>query len=120
MGRRRWIGLPVASSVVLLAYACSDYGGESPVPPAEGGAPEAGDDAATADDGPSADADASTCDAGPADSRWLSDAVDIALGSGFACAVRASGDVVCWGTNQHGELGTTDAGAPPSSNVPRK
>jgi alpha-tubulin suppressor-like RCC1 family protein len=45
-------------------------------------------------------------------SRWtpetiagLDDAEEIALGSLFGCARRASGTVVCWGSNQGGTLG---------------
>ena len=29
----------------------------------------------------------------------------VALGSGFACAVRLDGDVICWGQNKYGQLG---------------
>jgi len=35
----------------------------------------------------------------------LSDAIDLALGDRHACAVRARGDVTCWGRNDHGALG---------------
>ena len=35
----------------------------------------------------------------------LSDAVQVAAGNQHACAVRATGGVVCWGNNSYGELG---------------
>ncbi len=39
----------------------------------------------------------------------LDDVVDLATGSSFACAVRATGQVVCWGNNSFGQMadGTT-------------
>lgn len=37
--------------------------------------------------------------------RGLDDAIAIALGRRFACAARKRGDVVCWGSNEHGALG---------------
>lgn len=42
---------------------------------------------------------------------WLSDAVQVAVGGGHACARRRAGEVVCWGRNEFGETGhapTTD------------
>ncbi|NOY94464.1 MAG: hypothetical protein GXP55_25080 [Deltaproteobacteria bacterium] len=33
------------------------------------------------------------------------DAIDVAAGAGFTCALRASGRVACWGRNDHGQLG---------------
>jgi alpha-tubulin suppressor-like RCC1 family protein len=41
----------------------------------------------------------------------LSDAIAIDLGASHACAVRATGGVVCWGSNAQRQLG---AGTPPS------
>jgi alpha-tubulin suppressor-like RCC1 family protein/chitodextrinase len=38
----------------------------------------------------------------------LEDAVGIAAGSAHTCALRATGGVVCWGSNAGGELGTGD------------
>ncbi len=35
----------------------------------------------------------------------LDDAVDLASGDGFSCAVRKSGEVACWGRNDSGQLG---------------
>ncbi len=45
----------------------------------------------------------------------LVDVVQISVGYRHACALRASGDVVCWGDNSHGQLGdgTTMARAVP-------
>ncbi len=37
----------------------------------------------------------------------ISDAVQVSVGSGFACARRATGAVACWGVNQQGQLGAT-------------
>lgn len=59
----------------------------------------------------------STCVSGP--SRYdcsnvavqvagITDATDIAVGSGHACAVLATHHVVCWGANFYGQLGTGD------------
>ncbi|MBL8685021.1 MAG: hypothetical protein JNK05_37945 [Myxococcales bacterium] len=41
----------------------------------------------------------------PVDVAGVTDAVEIALGSQHACALRASGAVVCWGANRSGQLG---------------
>ncbi len=45
----------------------------------------------------------------------LDDVVDLATGSSFACAVRASGQVVCWGNNSSGQMadGTTTSARRP-------
>lgn len=43
----------------------------------------------------------------------LTDAVSLAAGLQHACAVRATGEVVCWGDGAYGELGSgRDAGTP--------
>jgi alpha-tubulin suppressor-like RCC1 family protein len=48
---------------------------------------------------------------GPApDPTLLSDVVHIAVGNGFACAVRGAGSVVCWGQYFRGQLGFTPDG----------
>jgi alpha-tubulin suppressor-like RCC1 family protein len=39
----------------------------------------------------------------------------LALGAGFACAVTAAGDALCWGENGSGELGNADAAVTTSS-----
>ena len=44
--------------------------------------------------------------AGPV--KGLSDAVDVAVGLDHACAVRAGGKVVCWGSNEQDQLGQPD------------
>lgn len=36
----------------------------------------------------------------------VSGAIDLALGNGFSCALRRDGLVMCWGSNEHGILGT--------------
>jgi alpha-tubulin suppressor-like RCC1 family protein len=41
----------------------------------------------------------------PEDVSGLSDAVQIACGAAFSCAVRAAGSVVCWGSGLAGQLG---------------
>jgi alpha-tubulin suppressor-like RCC1 family protein len=46
----------------------------------------------------------------------LSDATMIAAGNAHTCAVRMGGTIVCWGSNNKGQLGNTSAGA--SSDVP--
>jgi len=59
------------------------------------------------------------CDLGPDQYVWqcpdqtsaapvagLSDAVSISAGEYGTCAIKASGDMVCWGENSEGELGT--------------
>lgn len=45
------------------------------------------------------------CDASAVDPLLLNDALQIAVGNGFACAVRAGGSVVCWGQYFRGQLG---------------
>jgi alpha-tubulin suppressor-like RCC1 family protein len=46
----------------------------------------------------------------------ISDAVDLASGDGFSCAVRKSGQVACWGRNDRGQLG--DGGPDPGRAMP--
>jgi alpha-tubulin suppressor-like RCC1 family protein len=45
----------------------------------------------------------------------LNDAIAIAVGGGFTCAVRQGGGVMCWGSNTYGQLGngTTTSSATP-------
>lgn len=49
----------------------------------------------------------------------LTDAVDVAAGQDFTCARDTSGDVYCWGTNYHGELGQGPSGPPTMDHTPR-
>jgi len=42
---------------------------------------------------------------GPAPVPWLTDAIDLSAGDEHTCAVRAGGEVVCWGSNLYGQLG---------------
>lgn len=44
----------------------------------------------------------------------LSDAASIAAGGGHSCAVRAGGQAVCWGQNDHGQLGRGTADNKPN------
>jgi len=39
----------------------------------------------------------------------IAGAVDLALGDGFSCALRRDGRVLCWGSNEHGILGTSSS-----------
>ncbi len=41
----------------------------------------------------------------------LTDVVALAAGSYFSCALRANGQVACWGSNEHGQLGRGDPAA---------
>lgn len=42
---------------------------------------------------------------GPRHVTRLDDAIALASGDGFSCAVRETGEVACWGRNQDGQLG---------------
>jgi alpha-tubulin suppressor-like RCC1 family protein len=46
----------------------------------------------------------------------LTDVIDLASGDGFSCAVRKSGEVVCWGRNDEHQLG--DASKDPARPTP--
>ncbi|WP_437729430.1 RCC1 domain-containing protein [Sorangium sp. So ce861] len=54
----------------------------------------------------------------PAIVEGVNDVVELVAGSNHACARRESGDVVCWGRNMFGQLGSDapndDDGSPPS------
>ncbi|UJR86872.1 MopE-related protein [Sandaracinus amylolyticus] len=45
------------------------------------------------------------CSTMPLDVPGLADAIDISAGAAHTCAVRANGRVVCWGSNETGQLG---------------
>ncbi len=66
----------------------------------ESSAPEAGDGGTTAD------GDAAPCVQPAGDPTLLSDAIGLAGGLEFTCAVRANGTVVCWGENASSQLGS--------------
>ena len=56
-----------------------------------------------------------TCWAGGVAPRIVSGvsyAIDVGVGSTHACALRVSGEVLCWGGNRSGELGQGDVGLP--------
>jgi alpha-tubulin suppressor-like RCC1 family protein len=44
----------------------------------------------------------------------IPDAIDVAVGDDFTCALRASGQVWCWGGNVYGELGSGTTSATPN------
>lgn len=46
----------------------------------------------------------------PIDVSGLVDATDVSIGLKHACAVRSTGSVVCWGSNDRGELGRDPIG----------
>ena len=81
---------------------------------------DAGDGATQAEattDGASVDASVdgdAGCPAPAADPAFLSDAIEIDTNGPAVCAVRQNGDVVCWGDNTKGQLGTAtaDGGSP--------
>ena len=50
----------------------------------------------------------------------IDDAVDITLGFAHTCAVHATGEVSCWGRNDHGQLGNGTAGSDADSATPVK
>jgi len=60
-------------------------------------------------------ADVVDCSTAPVPVMGLDDAVDVSVGLSHACALRDSGQVVCWGTNTYRQLGD---GSRDDSNVP--
>ena len=54
----------------------------------------------------------------PVDVAGITDAADIASGSGFSCVVRSNGTVACWGARDKGQLGAPNADGGLFSNVP--
>jgi alpha-tubulin suppressor-like RCC1 family protein len=90
-----------------------DWRGEEPAaiepPPAalDGGSSDNSDDAGSAQTG-EVDAEVSAPDASvdaAANTSNAKDIVKLALGATHSCALFASGRVLCWGSNEHGELG---------------
>lgn len=53
------------------------------------------------------------CRRRPARVVGIADATQLAVGSNFACVLRASGEVWCWGGNSAGSLGTGDERSSP-------
>jgi alpha-tubulin suppressor-like RCC1 family protein len=117
---RRVFVLVVALAAVSAIASCEDTDGLSGGSNAADAAPDRDEDvAAPVVDGAADDAllvDAS-CDAPAADPAFLSDAVEIDSSGHSVCAVRASGQVVCWGDNSVGQLGVAapDAGGTTAS-----
>ena len=50
----------------------------------------------------------------------LDDAVDMSLGYDHSCAVHASGEVSCWGRNDHGQLGNGELNLSFNSAIPQQ
>lgn len=48
----------------------------------------------------------------------LVDVVELALGGGHGCALRADGTMLCWGSNASGQLGNETGGAPRDKPAP--
>jgi alpha-tubulin suppressor-like RCC1 family protein len=48
----------------------------------------------------------------------LTDAIEVSAGGQTSCALRATKQVVCWGSNAFGQLGQADAEAPAASSRP--
>jgi alpha-tubulin suppressor-like RCC1 family protein len=117
----RWAGWVLTSLLLTSAAACASLAGLSTGHDAGSGSDAASDapapdssDSASSDsaifDAVPPDADANVisdagCDGPVPDPTALSDAIHIALGNGFACAVRTGGTVVCWGQFYRGQLG---------------
>lgn len=80
------------------------------------------DDGGDARDGSSPSdgaADDAPCVGPDPDPAFLSAATHITVGNGFACAIRAAGDVVCWGQSYRGQFGVTPDGGLGDPNVNR-
>lgn len=46
----------------------------------------------------------------PVDVSELGDAIAVAAGNAFSCALRETGEIACWGKNSHGQLGNGESG----------
>jgi len=53
----------------------------------------------------------------PAPVPGIADAVQVAAGDGVSCAVRATGEVFCWGDNGEGQLGNGETSGPARATV---
>ena len=78
---------------------------------------DAGDGSLVAD-GASEGGDAASCVPAAVDPLLLSDAVALALGNAFTCALRATGTVACWGENGLQQLGAPGADRSTPASVP--
>lgn len=109
--RLAWTVLAVSSVACGLFPDASDLVGEG------SSRPDGGDDgeAGTLPDGAPIDAG---CVANPPDPAFLS-ATHITVGNGFACAIRAAGDVVCWGQEYRGQFGAAPEAGVGDPNVDR-
>jgi alpha-tubulin suppressor-like RCC1 family protein len=104
---------------IVAAAGCVQVLGdfhENPTTPPEGGAPDTGGpaDAGAEGGGPEASAEA---EASPP-SNFITDAVQVSAGEHHTCAIRAGGNVYCWGANGSGQLGIAPTTA--MSNRPLK
>ena len=104
-------------AAIVTAAACvgddpiDRRAGDASSPTSDGAAPSSGDGSIEAS--PAQDAATTDGEVTPATFK----AVAVSAGSTHTCALLASGEVACWGSNGNGELGTTP-GALPSSSVP--
>jgi alpha-tubulin suppressor-like RCC1 family protein len=62
----------------------------------------------SADDGRLGNGATTGTSATPAEVQGLADARQIGVGRAHACAIKASGELVCWGANQRGQLAQGD------------
>jgi alpha-tubulin suppressor-like RCC1 family protein len=119
---RHWVGRIAFGGVVAsVAIGCSLLtnldglaGGEiAPNGPGDGSADSALDGGG--EGGTSTDGAACTQTSDP---TLLSDAIGLAAGADFTCALRANGTVACWGENGLGQLGTPGSSRPTPVAVP--
>jgi alpha-tubulin suppressor-like RCC1 family protein len=88
----RWLSCAYVVALTACSVARPTFDDTGPI--------DAGSDAAL--DAPMSDAGA---DAGCAPGACPRDYTQVAVGGGFACAVRVNGSVYCWGKNDIGQLG---------------
>jgi len=56
----------------------------------------------------------------PQEVLGIDDAIDLTLGFAHTCAVHATGEVSCWGRNEHGQLGTGEENLGTNAPAPAK